>query len=90
MANKEITIAASIKNCALMAMEVLINAKMVNANKVRLPVLRSPLIEVSKPKYALKLSLKPTKYSAMLNAVPVKSVMPIAPPMGSPRLREST
>ena len=73
-----------------MANEVLIMAIVAKAARAIDPEILRLLIDVSKFKNALKLSAKPTKYNAMLNAVAIQSVIPMAPPIGRPRLRDKT
>ncbi len=73
-----------------MANEVLMMAIVAKVARAMDPAILRPLIDVSKFKNALKLSANPTKYKAILNAVAIQSVIPMAPPMGRPRLRDKT
>ena len=87
---KDRAIAPSIKYCAFIATAVLINATDVKAKTANVPESLKLFIDVSKPRNALKLSANPINYKEMDNAVPTKSVKPMAPPMGNPKLRERT
>ena len=90
IASKETKIAARIKYWAFKANDVLIKAITVKDNKAMVPVILMSLTDIPKPKYALKLSEKPTKYKAIENAVPTARAIPIEPPMGIPILLDST
>ena len=78
-----------------MASEVLIKARITKNINTALATIRISFMLPSIPEklrissMAKTLSVKPTRYRAMLSAVPTKRVIPIAPPMGKPKLLES-
>ena len=90
METNERIIAAIMKYWVLMANEVLMMAIAAKVARAIDPAILNPLIDTSKFRKALKLSANPTKYKAILSAVAIQSVMPMAPPIGRPRLRDKT
>src|SRR5680860_771853 len=82
METSEIIIAVMMKYCVLMATEVLIMAMAAKVARATDPEILSEVIDISKFKYALKLSAKPTKYNAILKAVATQRVIPMVPPIG--------
>ncbi len=82
-------------NCERMARDVLINARMTRIKMATVPTMRISVWVVPKFRNSRigsmlrKFSAKPTRYKAMLRAVPTNIVIPIDPPIGRPKLRES-